>query len=149
MKDKISYLTWILLISFKTIRSIIFVEEDEDAEEEWPPFRKVGHFDPFSDDPRLAVKKVSFCAKSGRLIIGGTAGQVVVLDLMDSDAEMTIHPVKTDLVIALLSFVIINIAYLNLLGRKQFGQNWMVLVVQFKAELVELLPETAYLDNRV
>ena len=33
-------------------------------------------------------------------------------------------------------------AYLNLLGRKQFGQNWMVLVVQFKAELVELLPET-------
>ena len=113
MKDKISYLTWILLISFKTIRSIIFVEEDEDAEEEWPPFRKVGHFDPFSDDPRLAVKKVSFCAKSGRLIIGGTAGQVVVLDLMDSDAEMTIHPVKTDLVIALLSFVIINIAYLN------------------------------------
>jgi lethal(2) giant larvae protein len=73
-------------------------EDDEDGEDEWPPFRKVGHFDPFSDDPRLAVKKVSFCSKSGRLIIGGTAGQVVVLDLMDSDAEMTIHPVKTDLV---------------------------------------------------
>lgn len=72
--------------------------DDEEAEDEWPPFRKVGHFDPFSDDPRLAVKKVAFCAKSGRLIIGGTAGQIVVLDLMDSDAEMTLNPVKTDLV---------------------------------------------------
>ena len=35
---------------------------------------------------------------SGRLIIGGTAGQVVVLDLMDSEVEMTLNPVKTDLV---------------------------------------------------
>lgn len=27
----------------------------EDMEEEWPPFRKTGIFDPYSDDPRLAL----------------------------------------------------------------------------------------------
>lgn len=54
----------------------------DDDEDEWPPFRKVGTFDPYSDDPRLAVKKVSFCAKSGVLVIGGTAGQLVVVSTM-------------------------------------------------------------------
>lgn len=29
-------------------------------DEEWPPFRRVGTFDPYSDDPRLAVKRVRF-----------------------------------------------------------------------------------------
>ena len=33
-------------------------EDEEEEEDEWPPFRKVGKFDPYSDDPRLAVKKV-------------------------------------------------------------------------------------------
>ena len=50
-------------------------------EEEWPPFRKMGSFDPYTDDYRLAVKKVEFCGKSGRLMVGGTAGQVVSFDL--------------------------------------------------------------------
>lgn len=43
-----------------------------------PPFRKAGQFDPYSDDPRLAVKKVSLCAKTGIVAIAGTAGHVVV-----------------------------------------------------------------------
>lgn len=51
----------------------------DDDEDEWPPFRKVGTFDPYSDDPRLAVKKISFCPKSGVLVIGGTAGQLVIV----------------------------------------------------------------------
>ena len=51
-------------------------------EEEWPPFRKIGSFDPYTDDYRLAVKKVSFCGKSGRLVVGGTAGQVVNFELI-------------------------------------------------------------------
>ncbi|CAL8123087.1 unnamed protein product [Orchesella dallaii] len=51
----------------------------DDDEEEWPPFRKVGTFDPYSDDPRLAVKKISFCPKSGVLVLGGTAGQLVIV----------------------------------------------------------------------
>ena len=41
-----------------------------------PPPRKVGSFDPYSDDPRLAVKKVVLCADTGVLVVGGTAGQV-------------------------------------------------------------------------
>ena len=38
---------------------------------------RVGSFDPYSDDPRLAVKKVLFCGDSGVLVVGGTAGQVL------------------------------------------------------------------------
>jgi lethal(2) giant larvae protein len=53
--------------------------KDED-DDEWPPFRKVGIFDPYSDDPRLAVKKVGFCSTTGILVLGGTAGQVVVVN---------------------------------------------------------------------
>ena len=49
---------------------------DDDDEDEWPPFRKVGSFDPYSDDPRLAVKKLLFCGETGILVVGGTAGQV-------------------------------------------------------------------------
>jgi len=56
------------------------METKEDEEDEWPPFRKVGKFDPYSDDPRLAVKKIIFCGKTGVLVIGGTAGQVVVVN---------------------------------------------------------------------
>ncbi|KAJ8934155.1 hypothetical protein NQ318_012851, partial [Aromia moschata] len=52
--------------------------DPEDMEEEWPPFRKTGVFDPYSDDPRLAVKKVIMCPLSGTLVVAGTAGQVVI-----------------------------------------------------------------------
>ena len=45
-------------------------EREDDDEEEWPPFKKVGQFDPYSDDPRLAVKKVMFCGQSGVLVVG-------------------------------------------------------------------------------
>lgn len=41
--------------------------KDED-DDEWPPFRKVGVFDPYSDDPRLAVKKIGFCPTTGKLL---------------------------------------------------------------------------------
>ena len=48
-------------------------------DEEWPPFRKVGTFDPYSDDPRLGVLKIQMCALSETLVLGGTAGQVRVI----------------------------------------------------------------------
>ena len=41
-------------------------DEEEEEEDEWPPFKKVGQFDPYSDDPRLAVKKVYFCGNTGK-----------------------------------------------------------------------------------
>lgn len=53
-------------------------EQFDDTE---PPFRKAGQFDPYSDDPRLAVKKIAFCAKSGELIVAGTAGHVVIASI--------------------------------------------------------------------
>jgi lethal(2) giant larvae protein len=54
----------------------------DEEDDEWPPFRKVGIFDPYSDDPRLAVKKIGFCSTSGVLVVGGTAGQVVVVNTL-------------------------------------------------------------------
>lgn len=44
-------------------------------------FQQVGHFDPFSDDPRLAIKKISLCPITGILLMAGFAGQVVILKL--------------------------------------------------------------------
>lgn len=81
--------------------------EDEEFDDTEPPFRKAGQFDPYSDDPRLAVKKLSLCSKSGVLIIGGTAGNVIVATL--EDAVMTgsdgIRTTTMDLVSEHLGFV--------------------------------------------
>ncbi|XP_014234240.1 lethal(2) giant larvae protein homolog 1 isoform X2 [Trichogramma pretiosum] len=60
--------------------------EDED-EDEFPPFRKVGSFDPYSDDPRLAVKKVLLCPQSSTLIVAGTAGHVIVAKVVAEEAK--------------------------------------------------------------
>ncbi|KAL2298862.1 hypothetical protein Nmel_014470 [Mimus melanotis] len=45
------------------------------GEEEWPPFRKVGCFDPYSDDPRLGVQKIALCKYTAKMVVAGTAGQ--------------------------------------------------------------------------
>lgn len=50
---------------------------DDDAEE-WPPFGKAGVFDPYIDDPRLGIQRIALDAKTGRLVIGGSAGQIIV-----------------------------------------------------------------------
>ncbi|PNF23205.1 Protein lethal(2) giant larvae [Cryptotermes secundus] len=67
--------------------------DEEEDEDEWPPFRKVGAFDPYSDDPRLAVKKVALCPMSGTLVVAGTAGSVIVAkinsDSVDKEVEVT------------------------------------------------------------
>lgn len=55
--------------------------EPEEQDESEPPFRKAGLFDPYSDDPRLAVKKIAFCPKTGQLIVAGTAGHVVIASI--------------------------------------------------------------------
>uniref|UniRef100_A0AAQ5ZT34 LLGL scribble cell polarity complex component 1 n=1 Tax=Amphiprion ocellaris TaxID=80972 RepID=A0AAQ5ZT34_AMPOC len=51
----------------------------QQQEEEWPPFRKVGCFDPYSDDPRLGIQKISLCKYSNKLVVAGTAGQVKIM----------------------------------------------------------------------
>ncbi|XP_041473429.1 LLGL scribble cell polarity complex component 2-like isoform X4 [Lytechinus variegatus] len=71
-----------------------------EAEEEWPPFRKVGNFDPFSDDPRLGIQKVVLCPQSGTLVSGGTAGQVVVMKMGDDEEEKkTVEAVQVKIVV--------------------------------------------------
>lgn len=39
---------------------------------------QVGCFDPYSDDPRLGIQKISLCKYSNKLVVAGTAGQVKV-----------------------------------------------------------------------
>lgn len=63
--------------------------QEEEEEEEWLHFHKVGMFDPYSDDPRLAVKKVLFCLQTGRLVVAGTAGQVACFTFDPEEAEGT------------------------------------------------------------
>lgn len=60
---------------------------DEDDECAWPPFRKVGQFDPYSDDPRLAIRKLTFCTEKGLLAVGGTAGQLILFDFKSNPEE--------------------------------------------------------------
>lgn len=60
-------------------------EEPENEEEDWPPLRKTGVFDPYSDDPRLAIKKITMCPVSGTLVAAGTAGHIVIAQLVTED----------------------------------------------------------------
>jgi lethal(2) giant larvae protein len=48
---------------------------------------QIGVFDPYSDDPRLAVKKLCLCPVTGLLTVAGTAGQVVVAELFEMQSE--------------------------------------------------------------
>ena len=49
---------------------------------------QVGTFDPYSDDPRLAVKKVWLCADTGTLAVAGTAGHVIIAKLnLEADTK--------------------------------------------------------------
>ncbi|XP_059572676.1 lethal(2) giant larvae protein homolog 1 isoform X3 [Alligator mississippiensis] len=67
------------------------------AEEEWPPFRKVGCFDPYSDDPRLGIQKIALCKYTARMVVAGTAGQVLVMELSDEKSEHAISVATLDL----------------------------------------------------
>ncbi|XP_050540876.1 lethal(2) giant larvae protein isoform X2 [Daktulosphaira vitifoliae] len=69
-----------------------------DDEDEWPPFRKIGNFDPYSDDPRLAVKKVILCPYSGTMIVAGTAGHIIVTKFKDEPSSNEIKAVQMNVV---------------------------------------------------
>ncbi|XP_006875593.1 PREDICTED: lethal(2) giant larvae protein homolog 1 [Chrysochloris asiatica] len=67
------------------------------AEDDWPPFRKVGCFDPYSDDPRLGIQKVALCKYTAQMVVAGTAGQVLVLELSDVPTEQVVSVASVDL----------------------------------------------------
>ncbi|XP_076386270.1 LLGL domain-containing protein l(2)gl isoform X17 [Megachile rotundata] len=91
---------------YKYNSSILFTGEHldvleqppEDDENEWPPFRKVGTFDPYSDDPRLAVKKVLLCPLSSTLVVAGTAGHVITATVSSEPANKEIKAVTMNIV---------------------------------------------------
>ncbi|KAM3182108.1 hypothetical protein ACTXT7_013073 [Hymenolepis weldensis] len=59
---------------------------DVDEAEPWPPFRRVGLFDPFMDDVRAAVKVIQLVDRT--LVVGGAAGQVSVWQLLKARPTM-------------------------------------------------------------
>ena len=55
---------------------------DPDADDDgWPPFKKVGFFDPCSDDSRFVILKLALCPVTNMLVVGGAGGQVLFYDL--------------------------------------------------------------------
>ncbi|XP_011873391.1 PREDICTED: lethal(2) giant larvae protein homolog 1 isoform X2 [Vollenhovia emeryi] len=91
---------------YKYNSSILFTGEHldvleqppEDDEDEWPPFKKVGIFDPYSDDPRLAVKKVLLCPLSSTLVIAGTAGHIITAIISSEPTNKEIKVVTMNIV---------------------------------------------------
>ncbi|XP_055375721.1 lethal(2) giant larvae protein isoform X2 [Condylostylus longicornis] len=73
-------------------------QDNEPADDSEPPFRKAGIFDPFSDDPRLAVKKVTLCPNSGHFAVAGTAGQIVFAQFADREKQKALKVTTMNLV---------------------------------------------------
>jgi lethal(2) giant larvae protein len=63
-------------------------------EDNWPPFRKVGTFDPYSDDPKLGIQKIHLCSMREVLVIAGTAGQVLILSLNDQARDVAFNSIQ-------------------------------------------------------
>lgn len=71
--------------------------EPRDAEEEvWPPFKKVGNYSPYSDDPRFAVTKIILSPKSKTLTAAGNGGQVLIFDLCEEETSVEVQMVEID-----------------------------------------------------
>ena len=75
-----------LIYELKTANLFVGQEPDttmmEDfADFKWPPYRKVSSYDPYEDDPRLAIKFIELCPLSKTLCVGGNGGQVIVFSL--------------------------------------------------------------------
>ena len=68
-----------------------------------PLFFQTGLYDPYSDDPRFAVKKVEMCGLSGFLGVAGTAGQIIVLQFAEGGGEPSKIQVKS--MVVMLKFI--------------------------------------------
>ncbi|CDW59164.1 protein lethal(2) giant larvae [Trichuris trichiura] len=72
-------------------------EMDSDPDE-WPPFRKVGSYDPFSDDARFTVHRICLDSEGRWLLVGGAAGQVSLWELHDETMECSVKVTDINLV---------------------------------------------------
>lgn len=80
--------------SMKYFSTDDYDEYGHEEVEDWPPFRKVGLYDPYSDDPRLGIRRLDMCAKSGTVLVGGTAGQCLIFILSETAGDHAV-PFKT------------------------------------------------------
>ncbi|CAF0833570.1 unnamed protein product [Adineta steineri] len=78
---------------------------DDVDEETWPPFRKTGLYDPYCDDPRLAIQKLALCTNTDTLIVAGTAGQVLTFQFTDEPTDVNITTTSVNLLEGCESFV--------------------------------------------
>uniref|UniRef100_A0A0V0G3S9 Putative tomosyn n=1 Tax=Triatoma dimidiata TaxID=72491 RepID=A0A0V0G3S9_TRIDM len=124
--------------------SILCVDDDDIASpdhnddlDEWPPFKKVGTFDPYSDDPRLAVKKVALCAETGTLVVAGTAGHIIIAKLSD-EAQSEPKVVTMNIVSSRDSFVWKGHGALGIRSLEQVGGNGFIIT-----SLLQLHPPAA------
>lgn len=89
--------------SVRAEESAIGPNYDDEGEDEWPPFRKVGSYDPYSDDPRLAVRKVELCKDKMVMVVAGTAGQLIVSKFKETETtfdefDLDFRPVRLNIV---------------------------------------------------
>ncbi|KJH40323.1 LLGL2 protein [Dictyocaulus viviparus] len=56
---------------------------------EWPPFKKVGDYDPFCDDAALSIQKIVFDEKSGHIVAGARGGHVLLYSIEETDRVLT------------------------------------------------------------
>ncbi len=59
---------------------------------------QVGTFDPYSDDPRLGIQKVALCPATETLAVGGTAGQLVVLQFERNERTVELKGITVNVV---------------------------------------------------
>ncbi|KAK6765908.1 hypothetical protein RB195_025679 [Necator americanus] len=64
---------------------------------DWPPFKKIGDYDPFCDDAGLSIQRVAFDEKSGHIVIGARAGHVFLYTLEETERELTPQVLNVEL----------------------------------------------------
>ncbi|KAH7732082.1 lethal giant larvae [Aphelenchoides avenae] len=67
--------------------------DEDDNDPNWPPFRKVGLYDPFADDTRLAVSKLSFDPDTGEIVVGGRSGHTIAYELQTASKFLPVTAV--------------------------------------------------------
>ncbi len=85
-----------IMYEMKTANLFVGQEAESELMEDfsdfkWPPYHKVSSYDPYEDDPRLAIKFIEFCPLSRTLCVGGNGGQVITFSLNPIPNEISLE----------------------------------------------------------
>ncbi|WKY00514.1 hypothetical protein Q1695_014951 [Nippostrongylus brasiliensis] len=72
-------------------------DDDFQMTGEWPPFKKVGEFDPFCDGAGLSIQRIAFDEKCGQIVVGCRGGQVLIYSLEETEKGLTPHPLTIEM----------------------------------------------------